>query len=511
MNARTTLLIVLTVAVGCREPDAPPEEEQPEGPCEWSEPHRIFAADPAHPAVAFGRGDELMFFPQGRADELFFAAGDALYLSDACGEDLRDITDELRAGGLNHLDAELALDCDAGTVHRRGPGGALVPVFDGVDCDHYFETDAGFFATIPAPPDVGVIKLVRLLLRDAPELPVAVLHDEPLDAHSVGFDGFVGPFDLDVIEFTRDRFLTGHWSTPFVALTAGAAVVRIDPRGGGATTLLAGPVAELWPSPDGEAFAYRPLLADGTEGDLLVRTLGGAEHLVAAAAEIPWLSRRWWSVDGAWFSTTLEGDIATYQRLIALPSGQVWSTAPGELIMREAAGGLWLTEGMNTVRELYWEPLSGVRRELWKHAPLPWGNVRAAADGLELLIPSDPDAGFGWWGEGDLIVAPWDGSNPLRLSRRVSPRYTRLADGRIVTPRAIAPEDEWPERADLVLIDPAADSEATIDTGAALGRWSPAVLESESSFHRVIGDLLLYNVVDAGAARTGVWALSLAR
>lgn len=158
---------------------------------------------------------------------------------------------------------------------------------------------------------------------------------------------------------------------------------------------------------------------------------------------------------------------------------------------------MWLTQDAGDVfHELYWEPLSGVRRELWSHAQLPMDSVRAAEDGLELLIPRDGSLDPFWWGEGDLIVAPYDGSSPKRLSQRVSPGYTRLADGRVVTPRGDATENRVPKSADLVLIDPATGAEEVLDRGAARGRWSPTIPESSSDFTRIIGDRLLYNIVD---------------
>jgi hypothetical protein len=379
-------------------------------------------------------------------------------------------------------------------------------VYEGVGCDDYFVTADGFFAEVPTDDKGSAAQLVRLLVPDAPELPVAALHDDPLSRE---LGPFVGPRDLVTVEKARGRHLTGHWGSPFVALTTDHRVLRLDPRGG-APAELVNNVAALWPSPDGESYAFQIRLTDGTGGDVYVYA-GGEHHLLLADPAMPLFPRPWWSAGGEWFAMSFGGPGDARDRVMALPSGQVWWTTPDSYVQRELPdGALWLsTFDGDTVHEEYWDPESGARRELWSHTRLPWGSVRVAEDGLELLIPGDGRSGTWWWGEGELIVAPYDESPPLRLSKRVSPLYTRLPDGRIVTPRATPPAGKWPEVADLVLIDPADGSEQLIDTGAAAGRWSPWQLEASTAFHRVIGDLVTYNVVDDSGARSGVWAVSL--
>jgi hypothetical protein len=504
MRARSGLLVIVSAVgwFGCGDPGG---EDEPEALCGWSAPHRLFAAAavPGH-VSSYGRADELPFLPDGAPDALYFSVGDAVYLSGPCGEDLRDLADELPDDGLRHVHTELALDCEQSTVHRRDGDGALAAVYEGVSCDDYFVTSEGFFAAVPAAGD-GV-RLVRLLDFGAPELPVAALHDVPLRRE---LGPFVGPRDLVTVEKTRERHRTGHWGSPFVALTTDHRVLRLDPRGGAPTEFFNN-VAALWPSPDGEAFAFQLRLPDGTGGDVYVYA-GGEHHLFAADPELPPFPRPWWSADGAWFAMSIGASGDARDRVMALPSGQVWWTAPDSFVQRELPdGALWLsTVGGDAVREIHWDPESGLERELWAHPMLPWGSVRAADDGLELLIPEDGRSGAWWWGEGQLLVAPYDESPPLRLSKRVSPGYTRLPDGRIVTPRATPPDREWPTSADLILIDPADDSEQLIDSGAANGRWSPWQLEATTGFHRVLGDLLTYVVVDESGARSGVWAVSL--
>lgn len=488
--------------LGCGDPGG---EDQAEALCEWSGPHRLFPADPAPGHVSsFGRAGELPFLPDADPDALYFSAGDAVYLSGPCGDDLRTLSADLPDDGLRHVHPDLAFDCARNTVHRRDPGGALAAAYEGVGCDAYFVTLEGFFAELPAD-EIGSVRLIRLLDLDAPELPVAPLHDAPL---SRVLGPFVGPRDVVTVDKARARHLTGHWGSPFVALTTDHRVLRLDPRGG-APSELVNNVAALWPSPDGEAFAFQIRMADGTGGDVYVYA-GGEHRLLVADAELPPSPRPWWSADGRWFAMSF-GEFHARDRVLELPSGQAWWTSPGSYVQRELpGGGLWLsTLDEDTVREEYWDPEAGVRRELWEHPTLPWGSVRAARDGLEMLIPGDRRSGTWWWGEGELIVAPYDGSRPLRPSKRVSPMYTRLPDGRIVTPRATPPDGTWPEVADLILIDPSDGSEQLIDTGAASGRWSPWQLEASAAFHRVLGDLVIYNIVDD--ARSGVWAVSLSR
>lgn len=506
MRARSAVLVfVSSVAIGCG--DAGGDEDEPESRCGWPTPHRLFAAaaSPDHVA-SYGLAAELPFFPDADPDALYFAVGDAIRLSGPCGEDLRDLADELPDDGLRHVHRELALDCERDTVHRLDAGGELGAVYEGVSCDDTFVTPEGFFAAVPARDDA--VRLVRLLDLAAPELPVAALHDAPL-RRDLG--PYVGPRDLVTVEKSRARYLTGHWASPFVALTTDHRVLRLDPRGGPPTEFFNN-VAALWPSPAGESFAFQIRLPDGTGGDVYVYA-GGEHHLLVAAPELPAFPRPWWSADGSWFAMSFGAGGEARDRVIALPSGQAWWTTPGTFVQRELPdGALWLsTLDGEDVREDSWDPESGARRELWSHPMLPWGSVRAAEDGLELLIPGDGRSGAWWWGEGELIVAPYDGSPALRLSERVSPLYTRLPDGRIVTPRASPPEHEWPTVADLVLIDPSDDSERLIDSGAADGRWSPWQPEATSSFHRVIGDLLTYNIVDESGERSGVWAVSLSR
>lgn len=509
MNTRAGILVVVSVAgvVGCNEPGGGAE---PEGLCAWSEPHRLFkGADTATKVSSYGPADEFPRSIGAGADELFFQAADTVFLSGSCGEDLRDVGDMLSKDGLRYVHDDLALDCEQGTVLRRGAGGAFETVFEGDVCDSYFQTREGFFATIPAGGDGKSVQLVRLLATDAPELPTAVLHAQPLV--SLTSVGYVGPRGVDLIEVERTRFLTGHWSSPFVALTTGGQVVRIDPHGSAEAVIMDG-VAAVWASPGGEAFAYRPSLLDGTGGDLLVHVLAtGEDHPVAASDELTDWSLPWWSADGSLLAIMLGGD-AQRDRVIAVPSGQVWTTDVGTVVQREVAdGGLWLSsEEGDAVREVYWEPVSGARRELWSHHPLPQGNVRAGADGLELLLTDDEPYGLQWWGEGELVVAPYDGSAAFRPGKRVSPGYTRLADGRVVTARAPATDEPWPETFELILIDPTTGTEDPIDSSVAYGRWSPWMPDAGAIHHRVIGDLLTYVVVDPSGERSGVWAVSLA-
>lgn len=507
MRVRTAVLAMMSVTAcgGCNAAD---DGEAPESLCLWSEPHRLFPDGEVGGEVSqYGRVDEVRrVLPAGPGD-LYFTGAGAVFVSGPCGEDLRDVTDALPSDGLLHIDHELALRCDDGGVYRRGADGALVRVFEGIDCDTWFEADAGYFAASPGGDGTGT--LVRLLVPDAPELPVAALHDEAvvLSPNSLSTGGFVGPRDVVSVAQTRNRFATGHWSSPFVVLTPGGRVLRVDPRGGPAATLAEG-VAEVVPSPDGAAFAYRPRLPDGTGGDLYVRaSAAGEAHLVAAADELTPLSRTWWSVDGAWLAVS----VGPADRLVEVASGRSWTTEAGASVQRELPGGsLWLTAREDeVVHERAWAPLSGATVALWSHAPLPPGSAQAAADGLELLVPGDGRRDVGWWGEGDLIVVPYDGSSALRLSQRVSPLYTRLADGRIVTPRAPATDGVWPSVADLVLIDPATGEEETLDTSVALGVWSPLQPEGGATFQRVIGDLLTYMVKDPSGARSGVWAINV--
>lgn len=495
MKRRVGFLFMLATTAapaGCN--DHEDTTGQPEELCLSSEPRRIFPGETGElPVTGFGRADELYHVRGAGLDDLFFEAGQRLYLSGSCGEELRDVTDAQPHDGLRYLHDDVALDCESGAVLRRGAGGALEPVYEGVSCDAFFETEEGLFAVRSSGQGGESSQVIRLFVHDAPELPVAPLSDEVLVESS--FSEYVGPHDVPLIELAPRRFLTGHWSDPYVRLTPDGRVLRLDPHGAPATVLKHG-VASLWASPNGEAFAYQSLLPDGTAGELIVRSADGQEHLFAAAGELAEWTHPWWSSDGRWFAAPISA--SNSDRLIALPTGQVWTTDEGTKLMRDVpGGGLWLTQDAGDVfHELYWEPLSGVRRELWSHAQLPMDSVRAAEDGLELLIPRDGSLDPFWWGEGDLIVAPYDGSSPKRLSQRVSPGYTRLADGRVVTPRGDATENRVPKSADLVLIDPATGAEEVLDRGAARGRWSPTIPESSSDFTRIIGDRLLYNIVD---------------
>jgi hypothetical protein len=293
-------------------------------------------------------------------------------------------------------------------------------------------------------------------------------------------------------------------------LSASGTVLHVD-RDTWTTTPVLHDIAELLPAPNGEAFAYRPRLADDTPGEMRVHVLAsGSEFVAASADEINHWPSPWWSVDGSMFAVPIEVAGDDRDRVLSLPSGTPAVTPPRAHVQRELDdGGLWLADWGDVQRESYWEPFSGELRALHDHFELPLGYRRAAADGLELIDLPQP-AGFTEIVPGTLIHLPWDGSKGEVLAEDIYPWYRRLADGRIVTIRPTSDGFKGGDPADLVLIT--GDGERVIDRRVILiGPLLAADGAPESGYFRIVGDLLIYAVRDDEGDRTGVWAVNLSQ
>lgn len=469
--------------------------------CGWAEPHRLFTPEAGEHVGAFGPSTDIRERWHDIPRELFFSTSDNLYSSGYCGEDLAP----MRAGdGRWHLHEGLALDCGAGVVLRGPSDDELVPVLEGAYCS-WLVTPEGILGFARAEGTDRAIPL-RLIDFRAPELPVMALSDEPV----LPLARHVGPRDFPSITGTNDRLQTGHFSSPYLMLTASGTVLHVD-RDTWTTTPVLHDVAELLPAPDGQAFAYRPRLADDTPGDMRVHVLAtGSEFVAASADEIYHWPSPWWSVDGSIFAVSIEVVGGDRDRVLSLPSGTPALSPPRTHVQRELDdGGLWLADWGDIQRESYWEPLSGELHTLYDHVQLPPGYRRAAADGLELINLPQP-VGFTETPPGTLIHLPWDGSKGEVLAEDIYPWYRRLADGRIVTTRPTSDGFKGGDPVDLVLIT--GDGERVIDRQVILlGSLLPSDGEPYMGYFRIIGDLLLYAVRDDAGGRSGVWAVNLSQ
>lgn len=497
-------LVCGALASGC---DDPGDGDDAEALCAWSEPHQLFASEPGNAVSNYGPSQEMLALAYASGGALYFSDGEALYTSGPCGEDVQQVP---AGDGLRHLHEDLAIDCDTHTVLRGDGSGALVPVRDDVGCD-WLVTPEGILAVARPDPEGPLDPHIPLRLIDfrAPELPVMALTDRSITSWA----GHVGPRGLGTAG-TLDRVLTGHFSSPYVLLTTDGEVLRVD-RDTWTTTSVMTDVAELVPSPDGRAFAYRPRLADDTSGELRVHVLaGGEEHVVAGADELAdWGFRGpWWSVDGAYFAVVIAGE-QPRDRVLTLATGALTMTPPLSHVRRElGAGALWVMatdEGHRAEeREVAWDPATATGRLLYSHAPLPPDNLRATDDALEIVDAADWDGGYGEQ-PGTLFEVPYDGSGSVRLAEDVYPSYRRLADGRIANIRPTSATYKYGDPVDLVIVDPHDGSEDLVDTSVVpIGPPVAPDGDHETGYMRLIGDLLLYVVRDDAGGRSGVWAIS---
>ena len=502
MKLQASLLTLVPAALlACDEPAAGDEPVR----CGWSEPHRLFAHDfSADNGLSFGPTTDLRPHYYDLTGDLFFATHEGTFTAGPCGEDLAPA----RPGdGLMHPHADLALDCAAGVALRRDASGELAPARVGVSCD-WLLTPEGVLARTVSDDGEDQYPLRLLDFRD-PALPIVALSDEPID----GWADHVGPRDLTSFTYSSDRLRTGYFGSPYILRTLSGKVLHVD-RDTWATRTVLTDVAELWPAPDGRAFAYHPRRADGSSGDLRVRVVAsGNDSPVVAADELATWPFPWWSADSTHFAgpTATQGD-----RVLALASGELLAAPVAAYVQREVGdGALWLTASYPASavdREIYWEPATGLRRDLYSHRPLASNARRASADGLE--IRHVPALGEDSLSASTLIFVPFDGSPRSDFIQPIYPWYWRLADRSIVTVGAETRPFNAGGPDDLLLLPPT--DVQVVDGGALLDRsvvpLGPLLTSDgghDGGYFRVVGDLLIYAVRDDEHGRSGVWAISL--
>lgn len=169
-------------------------------------------------------------------------------------------------------------------------------------------------------------------------------------------------------------------------------------------------------------------------------------------------------------------------RIVEVPSLDSHDTPAKHGLWHRVDGDIFI--GMSDGRFITYDVATGETRELFPE----YGQYVLEPDAMLVLdAPGFRDAG-------PLYRSPYRGAGPIRIARRATLWFTRLGDGRVVTPVDV--DDEWV--GDLVLVDPEnQDDELRIDDDifAANARLDAGA---------VFGDgVLAYAVVDGD--RSGIW------
>lgn len=426
-------LVTALLIMGCHE-SAPP------GPlsevCGAAGPHRLLtlAPDEAVSAVWVTRIDERLYYRVGTGEREFGTSGPearsmAVHSTGICGEDPLFIGENLWSLFTISQLPGLLLGCagmPSGDLVVVDPTGATPPkplLFGG--CDGQF-TDHGLLRFYV--PFSDVVEVPRLQLFPYPIAP----GDEPVE--------LIKADPSDVVIFDHE----------LLALDPDGDVMRVA-LPSGARTIEQSNVRRFAASEDDRFLVWldRTLTAGDEEhaaGMVIVRDrIEGRETVIAASA---------YSIS----ARLLRNDLITIelddgrQRLVALPSLAVldlpvtWTSLSkvdeGRYLGRSASGDEWSLIDI----------AAGTTTRLTD-------DVGVASVGSDALYLTLTDLTADARSEGPLWRYPFDGDAPKLIAERVSGRYQRLADGRLVTTLDL--DDTW--LGDLVLVDPATLVEHVVD------------------------------------------------
>lgn len=443
------VLVTAILLMGCH-------DDAPQGPlsevCGTAGPHRLLALPPdeAVTAVSATRIDERLYFKVGTGEPVLgnsgpYARYTAVHSTGLCGEDPLFIGEGLWSLFTNSQLPGLLLGCTgspSGDLVVVDPTGATppTPLLAG-GCDGRF-TDHGLLRFYV--PFGDVVEVPRLQLFPYPIGP----GDEPVELIKADISGVV---------FFDDELL---------ALDPDGDVIRVSlPRG--ERTIEQPNVRRFAASEDGRFLVWldRTLTAGDEEhaaGMVIVRDrIEGRETVIAASAYS----------DSA---PLLRNDLITIQlddgrqRLVVLPSLAVLDLPVARTWLSKVDDGRYL--GRSTSGD-EWSLLDIVAGTTTRLAD----DVGVASVGSDALYLTLTDLTADARSEGPLWRYPFDGDTPKQIAERVSGRYQRLADGRLVTPLDL--DDTW--LGDLVLVDPATVVEHIVDErvfatfGVASGGFEP--------------------------------------
>lgn len=357
-------------------------------------------------------------------------------------------------------------------------------VFASVGCDTSW-TEYGVVAVVPHDEATSALVLH----------PYAASPWEPAPASSILFEGMRAERRRDAATGFKDTFEV--FEHEILALSGSGELVRV-PLPAGASAILQMGVKDFRASADGRHVLWQDdeMLSDDPEFpasrvSLLDRSSGSDEWVADAAIYEGYAD----IVEGPPLHARVQlGRFAGEPtRLVLLDGGPTIDIPDGRYPLRPVEGGeKWLV--------LAWH----------EHALVdPFYVLRTLETGAEALLFEGPavtsvdDLGIelndvSWWvdeqpfDQGPLVRVPFDTLEPELVAERMSVHRHDLADGRILTALDVAGHF----LGDLVIVDPADQSEELVDTD--VFAFSTRYNEND-----VFGDAIAYAVSDG--ERSGVW------